>query len=338
MSMRQSIGGRSSFALYLALILILALVAVLAVIFLVIIPDRQRRWEAEAQRMQATATAEARAAEIQRAYAAGVAFAAAGDWDKAAEEFAKVVALEPTYKDAAMRLAEARTRTQGIRATATEVAITAARATQAVATAEAKSLIETAYQRGLAYAQAGRWDQAKTEFENVLSIDPTYRDIQTRLAEVMTGLAKMVPTNTPVPTATATAEVKVPSIRWLGFIEDQVSPRTDVNAGDGNRDGVFELTLPDAGRTVTYIRLFRPDQTEHWDTDGGTSWVLGVAEAVSRQRLDKVGVPMRYFITGSATFRLYASVAGSGFRPGQEYRVKVSFEDGYSVELPIKIP
>jgi len=47
---------------------------------------------------------------------------------------------------------------------------------------------------------------------------------------------------------------------------------------------------------------------------------------------------MHHSIEGRAILRLYASVAESGFRPGQEYRVRVSFENGYSVELPIKIP
>jgi Tfp pilus assembly protein PilF len=193
MSTRQSIGGRSSFTLYLVLILILALAVVLTVVFLVIVPDRQRQREAEAQRAVTAATTEARTAEVQRAYTAGVAFASAGDWSKAADEFAKAVSLDPGYKDAVACLADARTRTETAKVTATAQ-------TAAAATAQALAEIESAYQRGLGYANLKRWGQAKVELEKVIAVNPNYKDVQTRMADVEIKLAEM----TPVPTVNPT--------------------------------------------------------------------------------------------------------------------------------------
>ena len=187
MAQRKSVRGPRSSVLWLAIIVVLLLAIALAVVVFVIGPERERQQQVAMQSAQATldaqvaaaqtkATAEAKAAEIKRAYDAGIAFAAAGDWVKAAEEFAKVVTLEPGYKDAAARLAEART-----------------------------SAVESAYQRGLAYFDLGRWEQAKAEFEQVIVVDPNYKDVQAKLAEVEVKLAE---TRALPPTVTSTATPK----------------------------------------------------------------------------------------------------------------------------------
>lgn len=195
MGTRQSIGGRSSFMLYLLLILLLGLAVALAVVLLVIVPDRQRQREVEAQRLQATVTAEAKASEVQRAYAAGVAFASAGDWSKAADEFGKAVSLDPGYRDAATRLADARSKAETAKAAATAQSA-------ATATAQALSEIETAYQRGLGYFNLKRWEQAKAELEKVIGVDPTYKEVQAKLAEVEAKLAESLTVSpSPVPTS-----------------------------------------------------------------------------------------------------------------------------------------
>lgn len=175
MGMRQSVGGRRSIVLYLAVVGVLLLAVALAAIVFIVAPERERRQQAEARQAQATATAEARLAEIERAYQAGIAFAQAGDWDKAVEDFTKVVAVQPGYKDVAERLAEAR-----------------------------NSSLESAYQRGLGFFNAKRWEQAKVEFERVIAVDPNYKDIQARLAEVEAQLAVLTLTATSSPRATVT--------------------------------------------------------------------------------------------------------------------------------------
>ena len=369
MAQRKSVRGSRSSVLWLAIILILVLAIALAAVVFVIGPERQLAVQATATAQayisQATATAQAHASEIQRAYDAGVAFAAATDWDNAAEEFARVVGLEPGYRDATARLAEVKAKLTESAATATAEAVAQAErarldaqatataqvhataTTQAVAATATATAVETRYQKALAYVNLERWAEAQVELQAVFEIDPNYKDIQTQLAEVETRLAEIraltppvtpVPTRTPTPPPTATPEIKSPSVRWLGFVGDQVSPSVSETGADGNSDGVFELILPDDGRTVIHILLATPDGREHWDTDGQKSWVLGVVEQASRQRLDKLGAPMDYYIDGIARLHLYASVGTTGFRPGQQYEVTVRFADGYSVELPIQIP
>lgn len=221
MAQRKSVRGPRSSLLWLAIILILVLAIALAAVVFVIGPERQLAVQATATAQayisQATATAQAHTSEVQRAYDAGVAFATAGDWDKAAEEFAKVVALEPGYKDATARLTEARANADAARVTATAQAIAVANQAAATATAEIRSAIESAYQRGLAYFDLERWEQAKAEFEQVIAVDPDYKDVQGKMAEVEARLAEIRaltptatltitpgPSPTPLPTATNT--------------------------------------------------------------------------------------------------------------------------------------
>lgn len=239
MGTRQRIGGRSSVGLYAGLVAALALIVSLVYVFFVVVPDLQRQREAEVQHIQAAATAEARGAEVQRAYGAGGAFAAAGDWDKAVEEFSRVLALQPDYRDAMVRLTEARNQ-----AAAVKVAVAAQSA--ATATAQAISDIESAYQRGLGYANLQRWDQAKTELEKVIAIDPNYKDVQTRLVDIETKLAEKIPAPTinptepptPLPVPTRTPAPKVINISAAGEWQD-----TGVSLAAGQ---TFEVTATGA--------------------------------------------------------------------------------------------
>ncbi len=224
MAQRKPVRGPRSSVLWLAIILILVLAIALAAVVFVIGPERQLA-------VQATVTAQAQASEVQRAYDAGVAFATAGDWDKAAEEFAKVVALEPSYKDAATRLAEVKAKQQEVLATteakatqataiaqaqaeataaavttearvaqATSVAATVtaqARATvqaqeaKATATADALAELEAVYQKCLGAINLGRWAEAKATCDQVFTVDPNYQDVQVKLAEIEAGLAEI---------------------------------------------------------------------------------------------------------------------------------------------------
>ena len=359
MVQRKSVAGRRSCVLYAVILAALALIVAGAGLVLVVRPELDRRRQAEV-RLEQTETH----------YQAGVAFQNARDWQVAETEFKQVIILDPDYKDVQARLVEVKARLAQSEATATAEAIAQAEQAradaQATATAQAQATttaqavaatatattVETHYQKGLAYINLEKWAEAQVELEMVFEVDPSYKDVQSQLAEVEARLSEikaLTPTATPIPpktltpTPTSTPEIKSPSVQWLGFIEDQVSPKGGGPSGsrigpDGNSDGVFELILPDAGRTITYILLATPDGGEHWETDGEGSWILGVVEQASGRRLDRIRVPMDYYIDRMAKLRLYASVAGTGFRPGQRYKVTVRFADGYSVEIPIQIP
>ena len=200
MVQRKSVRGSRSSVLWLAIAVVLVFAIALAAVVFVIGPERQLA-------VQATATAQAHMSEVQRAYAAGVAFAAAGDWEKAAEEFTKVVALEPKYKDAAARYAEALANASAAKVAATAQAVAIAQQVAATATAEAVLAIEQAYQRALAYFNLERWEQARVGFEQVMAINPNYKDVPAKLAEIEARQAEnrtSTPTDTPIPTATVT--------------------------------------------------------------------------------------------------------------------------------------
>ncbi len=183
MGTRRSISGRNTFGLYLGLLAVLVFAGALLYEFFVLLPDLQRQREAEAQRAQATATAQVRQTEVERAYAAGVAFAAAGDWTRAADEFGKAVALDPVYKDAAARLADTRSK-----------AIT-----------ERENELRRAYDTGVAYATAEEWDKAAEQFAKVIAVEPGYRDAAARLAEARAKARVQAETASRV---TAAAEAK----------------------------------------------------------------------------------------------------------------------------------
>jgi len=125
--------------------------------------------------------------EVEQQYQAGVAFQKVEDWDKAVESFEKVIALDATYKDTQTRLAEVKAKQQEANAMA--------RAVAATATAEA---LEAHYQKGLGYMNIERWEEAKAELEQVFEVDPNYKEVQGKLAELKARLSEMR-TGTPTP-------------------------------------------------------------------------------------------------------------------------------------------
>lgn len=214
MAQRRTVSGRRSVMAWLAIVLVLGLAVVLAAMVFIIGPQQQLR-------QQARATAEARQAEVERLYAAGVAFQDVGDWEAAEAEFKKVITLDANYKDVQTRLGEVKAGLQKVTVTA-EVLAQATATAQIQATAEAQAnatataevaptatlqALEAHYQKGLAYMNLSRWVEAKAELERVLDVDPNYKEIQAKLAEVEAEVAKLTPTETPTPIATATPTV-----------------------------------------------------------------------------------------------------------------------------------
>lgn len=68
----------------------------------------------------------------------------------------------------------------------------------AIPTMTAESL-EFLYQKGLGYINIEHWQQAKTTLEFVFEIDPNYKDVQARLIEIETQMARLNITPTSLP-------------------------------------------------------------------------------------------------------------------------------------------
>lgn len=282
MTQRRTVSGRRSALTWLAIVLVLVLAIALAAIVFIIGPQQQLR-------QQAQATAEARQAEVERLYAAGIAFRNAGDCAKAAESLAQVINLGPGYKDAQDRLAEARACRQAAEATSTAQAIAIAEATAeaqtaatiqartlaqanaatataaaqagaATATTEAAATIEAAYQRGVEYYNLERWTNAKAAFEEVIAVDPVYKDVQTLLPEVEARLAELqelAPTVSPIATTTVAPPKQTPEITNIALDKPADAPRS-METEPPNRavDGNLETLWCAPGQTGTWeVRL-----------------------------------------------------------------------------------
>ena len=193
---RKSIVGTRSSLLWLLILIVVLLVIGVTVVGLVIVPQ-----------LQTTRAEQAHLAEIERHYQAGATFQNVGDWAAAEAEYKLVILADAGYKDTRARLAEVNQARQAGLA-----------AVNATATAQARSDLETRYQRGLAYMNLERWEEAAAELERVLAIDPAYREVQTKLSEVASRLAvlrKLTPTaqsatSTPYPTYTPYPTLAVP--------------------------------------------------------------------------------------------------------------------------------
>ena len=199
MSQRTKVVGTRAPIIWLLIIIALIIIAGLAVVGLVVYPRYQSQQQAEQH------------------YQAGVAFQDVSDWEAAEAEFKQVVSIDANYKDAQTQLAEVKTRLAESRATATAVAIAQAEQAQtnahATATAEARATamaqavaatatattVEAHYQKGLAYINLQKWAEAQLELQAVFEVDPNYKEVQTKLAEVEVRIAKLTPTATPEP-------------------------------------------------------------------------------------------------------------------------------------------
>ncbi len=223
MSQRTKVVGTRAPIIWLLIVIAVVAMAALAVGGLVIYPQLQKEQDAEQH------------------YQAGIAFQDVRDWEAAEAEYKQVISIDANYKDVQTRLAEAKskqqealameqaktaqaTATAQARAEATAAAATAearmvqatsvaatataqARATvqaqevEATATAEALAQLEAHYQKGLGYINIGRWEEAKTELEQVFEVDPNFKEVQAKLAEVEGKLADiraLTPTTAPV--------------------------------------------------------------------------------------------------------------------------------------------
>ncbi len=254
---RKSVVGTRSSLLWLLILILLALLAGLALAGLIFLPQ-----------LRATRDEQARLAEAERHYQAGVAFQNVEDWSAAAEEYRQVILRDAGYKDVQERLTAVRSRLKEIAATATAEALAQAKRAQADATATAQAAatatqqaLEVHYQKGVAFMNLGRWDEALTELEQVFQVNPNYKDVQARLAQITTERAKAVPTATPTPrfaiVEVAGGKPATASGYWKGAASNHIFPPENVT--DRKTDESKESCDPGAH---TYWLL--PDRSRGW--------------------------------------------------------------------------
>ncbi len=199
MTQRRTISGRRPALVWLSILIVLILLVAVLIIILFIYPNYERQQQ------------------VEQHYQAGMAFQDVGDWGRAVEAFEKVIAIDANYNDARTRLSELKTKQQEVLATAqakaAQATATAEARAEAIATtaaAEALAQLEATYQKCLGAINLGRWAEAQTACDQVLAVDPNYKDVQAKLADIEAKLAElraltptpMPPTYTPYPTYT----------------------------------------------------------------------------------------------------------------------------------------
>lgn len=207
MSGRTRITGTRPTVMWLLVIIVLVLIAGLVVGVFIVYPQYQERQAAQATLEQ-----------VETHYQAGVAFQNVGDWEKAAREYEQVIQVKPNYKEVQTLLVQVKAEQAEAQAQATATAV--ARKTEAAAQAQAEATalaqatavaqvadatatadaLEAHYQKGLAYINLGKWEEAKTELEQVFAADPNYKEVQAKLAEVEAEIQVSKPTATPTST------------------------------------------------------------------------------------------------------------------------------------------
>ena len=238
MAHRTKVTGTRSCLLWLLRAIVVVLIAMLVAGGLILYPRYQAQQRAEQN------------------YQAGVAFQAVGAWEAAEAEFKQVVTIDANYKDVQARLAEVKAKLTESKATATaaakaqaEQARADAQATAAAAPTATAEALEAHYQKGLGYMNMGRWEEAKAELERVFDTDPNYKEVQAKLANVETELAKLGPTATPTSVATATPTV-TPTSPIVTFkpklaisFQDEGTTSTDNTALVQEKDGFWAPSL-----------------------------------------------------------------------------------------------
>jgi len=186
MTRRHQVKGTNPAAIWLSIVLFLILAVAITVIVFLIAPAQQLE-------RQTQATTIARLTALEQHYAAGVAYADAGDWPAAADAFRQVIAQDAGYKDAQAQLSQASAQ---VTAQAAQAEENATATVQAGATATAQALAAL-YARGQGLMNLGRWAEAAVALQAVFDVDPNYEDVQRLL---VTTSAKQTPTPTPTPT------------------------------------------------------------------------------------------------------------------------------------------
>ena len=91
--------------------------------------------------------------------------------------------------------------------------------------------VEQRYQAGVAFQNVEDWDKALTEFEQVIRIDATYKDAQTRLAEVKAKQQKeLAQAQAKAAQATATAQAQAEATAAAATVEAGIAQATSVAA------------------------------------------------------------------------------------------------------------
>ena len=254
MDQRKPIAGRRSCVLYAVILAALALIVAGAGLVLVVRPELDRRRQAEVRLEQA-----------ETHYQAGVAFQNVGDWEAAEAEFKQTIALDPDYKDVQSRLAEVKDKLAKSEATATAVAVAQveqaqaeAQATAAAAPTATAQALEVHYQKGLGYMSMERWEEARTELEQVFEVDPSYKEVQARWMEVESEITKLTSTSTPTPSVVRSSFEGTNKEGWttISYFEGSNTTTTSDGAltnhgtggnGGGTNNGHLGWTDPDSG-------------------------------------------------------------------------------------------
>ncbi len=152
-----------------------------------------------------TATTEAQA-QVEALYQKGLDYAKMERWAEAKAALQQVFEADPNHKDVQTALADAQSKLDAKLASDKLAAM-------GTATAEALAVVREHYQRGLAYANLKKWQQALAEFEAVIAVDPRHEDVQDRFltaqkewdsALTLTPSPTETPTEIAIPTATST--------------------------------------------------------------------------------------------------------------------------------------
>ena len=188
---RKKVTGSRPLMLWGIIAIIVVLVVVVIAGLLVIYPDYRARQDAA----QATVQAQA---QVEQHYQAGIAFQNVEDWDKALAEFEQVIRIDASYRDVQAQLANVKARQREATAIA-QVQAPATATVQAQATISAQAAaatttveaMEAHYEKGVAYMNLSRWEEAKAELQQVFEGDPNYKEVQAKLAEVEAQLKEV---------------------------------------------------------------------------------------------------------------------------------------------------
>lgn len=322
MSRRTKIAGTRPIVTWLLATIVLVLVVGLGAGVFIVYPQYQERQAAQA-------TVE----QVETHYQAGVAFQSVGDWEKAAGEYERVIQVKPNYKDVQTRLAEVKAKQAEAQAQATAVAVArvteVAVQTRATATAQAQATavaqvagatatadaVEAHYQKGLAYINLGKWDEAKAELEQVFTADPNYKEVQVKLAEVEAKLAEvqeLTPTAIPPPTLTPQPATQSEGPPWWDASYSSRQQLTVGNNADTPLPAGYSVKLTLTGEKAT--DFFRQSssaqpgddvQIVHWDESEWTEvdrYVESFASAeiqiwfVTQDEIPTNGVSRSYWV------------------------------------------